>query len=78
MTYPISRKAVAQRLALWDKEAAGYFCRLATRDGVKFTNITYPTGLRMVRAEVGNEKVEVRLPVAKQLRSDGWRNRVEA
>jgi hypothetical protein len=75
MTYPISRQAVAQRIALWDTEAAIYFCRLATRPGVTFTNIVYPTGLKMVRAAVGNEKVEVKLPVAKQLRADQWRIR---
>ena len=73
MTYPISRQAVAQRIALWDREAAGYFCRLATREGVQFTNVVYPTGLKMVRAEVGTEKVEVKLPVAKQLRAAGWK-----
>ena len=75
--YPISRQAVNQRLALWDKEAAIYFCRLATRNGVQFTNVIYPTGLKMVRAEVGGEKVEVKLAAAKQLRADGWRIRCQ-
>lgn len=74
MTYPISRQAVAQRLALWDKEAASYFCRLA-QHGAEFTNIVYPTGLRMVKATLGRETVEVKLAVAKQLRADGWRIR---
>jgi hypothetical protein len=75
MTHPISRQEVAQRLALWDKEAAIYFCRLAQR-GAEFVNVVYPTGLRMVKATIGRETVEVKLQVAKQLRADGWRIRV--
>jgi hypothetical protein len=76
MTY-ISRQAIAERVALWDKGAAIHFCQLAQK-GATFQNIIYPTGLRMVKATHGNSTAEVRLRVAKQLRADGWRIRCAA
>lgn len=54
-------------------ESAMHFCRLAQRDNVTFTNITYPTGLKMVCAEQGGEKAEVQLRIAKELRAAGYR-----
>jgi|VirMetMinimDraft_7_1064189.scaffolds.fasta_scaffold177423_2 hypothetical protein len=77
MTHPISRQAVAQRLALWDKTAAIHFCRLA-QAGATFENVVYPTGLRMVKATLGKHVAEVKLSAAKQLRADGYRIRCAA
>lgn len=54
------------------KEAAMYFCRLAAK-GATFTNVVYPTGLKMVRAEVNGERAEVALCAAKQLRAAGFK-----
>ena len=73
MTY-ISRQSVQMRIKLWDDSAAIHFCQLAQK-GAAFANVTYPTGLKMVRATVGKSTAEVRLAVAKQLRNDGWRIR---
>jgi hypothetical protein len=73
----VSRQAVAERIALWDKGAAIHFCQLAQK-GATFQNIVYPTGLRMVKATLGGSTAEVKLNVAKQLRADGWRIRAAA
>ena len=72
----VSQQAVAERIALWDRGAAIHFCQLAQK-GATFTNVVYPTGLKMVKATLGNSVAEVRLPVAKQLRADGWRIRCQ-
>ena len=71
MTY-IIQQAIANRITLWDREAAGYFCRLARR-GADFQNVVYPTGLKTVKAVLGAEVAEVKLPVAKQLRAAGFK-----
>lgn len=65
-------RAVKFTMDRWNKEAAGYFCRLA-RKGASFTNVVYPTGLKMVRAQFGDEHVEVELSAAKKLRADGFK-----
>lgn len=67
-----TRREVAFTIARWNKEAAMYFCRLAAK-GASFTNVVYPTGLKMVRAEFGGESAEVALSVAKQLRANGYK-----
>ena len=67
-----TRREVAFTIARWNKEAAMHFCRLA-QAGAEFANIVYPTGLKMVRAEVNGERAEVALCVAKQLRSAGYK-----
>ena len=67
-----TRREVAFTIARWNKEAAMYFCRLAAK-GASFTNVVYPTGLKMVRAEFGGERAEVGLSVAKQLRANGYK-----
>ncbi len=74
MTYPISRAAINERIALWDKSSAIHFCLLAQK-GATFENVVYPTGLKMVKAILGNSTAEVKLNIAKQLRSDGWKIR---
>lgn len=57
----------------WAKEAELAFCQLAKKPGVVFTNITYPTGLKMVQAEIaGYHKTEVPLRTAKMLRANGY------
>ena len=57
------------------KEAAMHFCRLAQRDGARFENVTYPTGLKMVRVShyLLGEAAEVPLAQAKQLRRAGFK-----
>lgn len=67
-----TRREVAFTIARWNKEAAMYFCRLAAK-GASFTNVVYPTGLKMVRAEFGGERAEVALCVAKNLRANGYK-----
>ena len=67
-----TRREVAFTIARWNKEAAMYFCRLAAK-GANFTNVVYPTGLKMVRAELGGDRAEVALSVAKQLRAHGYK-----
>ena len=71
---PISRKAVADRLALWDREATIQFCGLAQK-GAQLNTVVYPTGLTLVRATLGADKAEVAPQVAEQLRADRWRIR---
>lgn len=67
-----TRREVAFTIARWNKEAAMHFCRLAAK-GAAFTNVVYPTGLKMVQAEVNGERAEVDLNVAKQLRANGYK-----
>ena len=67
------QRMVAFKRNQWNREAEISFCNLATRDGVVFTNITYPTGLKMVKAEIkGYHKTEVPLRTAKILRANGY------
>ena len=74
MAYQTIRQTTEQNKAMLDKASAVQFCRLA-QNGATFENIIYKSGLRMVRATLGNHKVEVTLFSAKQLRADGWRIR---
>jgi len=67
-----TRREVAFTIARWNKESAMHFCRLAA-NGATFTNVVYPTGLKMVRAEANGERAEVALCVAKQLREAGYK-----
>lgn len=67
-----TRREVAFTIARWNKESAMHFCRLAA-NGAAFKNVVYPTGLKMVQAEVNGERAEVALSVAKQLRSNGYK-----
>lgn len=65
-------KMVQAKLAQMGAVQAVHFCQLAKREGVEFVNITYPTGLRMVKASAGTESAEVPLERAKTLRADGY------
>ncbi len=67
-----TRREVQSKLQQWNKEAAMHFCGLAQR-GARFTNVVYPTGLRMVIAEISGERAEVPLRQAKELRSAGYK-----
>jgi hypothetical protein len=67
-----TRREVAFTIARWSKESAMHFCRLASNSAT-FTNVVYPTGLKMVRAEANGERAEVSLCVAKQLRANGYK-----
>ena len=67
-----TRREVAFTIARQTKEAAMHFCRLAAK-GAAFTNVVYPTGLKMVRAELNGERAEVVLCAAKQLRAAGFK-----
>jgi hypothetical protein len=67
-----TRREVQFTLARWSKESAMHFCRLAQR-GAQFTNVVYPTGLKMVVADVNGERAEVPLHQAKKLRAAGFR-----
>jgi len=68
----VSQAAVKATLDRWASESAIYFCRLA-QQGCEFQNITYPTGLNMVRATRGAESAEVPLQQAKVLRESAYR-----
>lgn len=69
------QKMVQSKMNQWGKEAAMHFCRLAQRDTARFANITYPTGLKMVRVSchMVGEAAEVPLHQAKELRANGFK-----
>ena len=46
---------------------------MLARRGAEFQNVVYPTGLKTVKAVLGAEVAEVKLPVAKQLRAAGFK-----
>ncbi len=69
---PDLTKQVQFTIARQAKESAMHFCRLAAK-GATFTNVVYPTGLKMVRAEMNGERAEVALCAAKQLRAAGFK-----
>ena len=67
------QKMISFKRDQWSKESQLSFCKLAKMQGVEFTNITYPTGVKFVKAEVaGYHKTEVPLHTAKQLRANGF------
>jgi len=68
------QRDVKTKLSQWGKEAAMHFCRLAQRETAQFVNVTYPTGLKMVRVfcPMLGEAAEVPLAQAKQLRRDSY------
>ena len=70
-----TRREVQFKINQWAKESAMHFCRLAQRDGARFENITYPTGLKMVRVShhLLAEAAEVDLRTAKMLRANGYK-----
>lgn len=63
---------VRDTLQRWNKEAAMHFCRMVQR-GASLSEVSYPTGLQMVVAQLGSEKAEVEALVAKKLREDGYK-----
>lgn len=65
-------RQVQCKIDQWNREAMISFCLCAKKTGVIFTNVVYPTGLKMAKAEVGGYSVEVPLRVAKKLRNDGY------
>lgn len=69
------QRDVQAKVQQWSREAAMHFCRLAQRDGARFENVTYPTGLTMVRVShwLLGEAAEVPLALAKQLRRAGFK-----
>lgn len=68
------RRDVEAKLSQWGKESSMHFCRLAQRETAQFTNVVYPTGLKMVRVHCPRlaEAAEVPLSQAKQLRRDSY------
>lgn len=67
-----TRREVQFTITRWNKESAMHFCRLAKR-GATFTNVVYPTGLKMVVADVNGERAKVALRTAKELRANGYK-----
>lgn len=69
------QRQVDAKCQQWSKEAAMHFCRLAQRDTARFANVTYPTGLKMVRVSCHMlaEAAEVPLQQAKELRTSGFK-----
>ena len=70
-----TKREVQFKLTQWGKEATMHFCRLAQRDGARFENVTYPTGLKMVRVShwLVGEAAEVPLRQAKELRKNNFK-----
>ena len=69
------RRQVESKIGQWAKESAMHFCSIAQREGARFENITYPTGLKMVRVShyLLAEAAEVELRTAKMLRANGYK-----
>lgn len=62
---------VARKRDQWEIEAGTYFCNIMRRGG-RWYEVQYPTGLILVRAELGNEKAEIKLETAKKIKKSNW------